>query len=138
MTRCVSLSAGRHHHYRIWSPKQLTFPRSTRLLYLLLICPVSQTTECRRRRAEMPSYDNADEDVFGGSGSQFLSPSATSPRRSPSRQSMNARNASPSFASNMAHNSESNSANGQHSLAHELAVALMPEPSAGSKLLAED
>lgn len=137
MTRCVSLSAGRHH-YRIWSPKQLTFPRSTRLLYLLLICPVSQTTECRRRRAEMPSYDNADEDVFGGSGSQFLSPSATSPRRSPSRQSMNARNASPSFASNMAHNSESNSANGQHSLAHELAVALMPEPSAGSKLLAEE
>lgn len=27
---------------------------------------------------------------------------------------------------------------GQHSLAHELAVALMPEPSAGSKLLAEE
>lgn len=33
---------------------------------------------------------------------------------------------------------DDDAANGRHSLAHELAVALMPEPSAGSKLLAEE
>ncbi|THH30100.1 hypothetical protein EUX98_g4077 [Antrodiella citrinella] len=33
---------------------------------------------------------------------------------------------------------EDDTANGRHSLAHELAVALLPEPSAGSKLLAEE
>ena len=86
----------------------------------------------------MPTYDKEVENMFGGSRSQFLSPSATSPRKTPSRHSLNPRNTSPSFASNVAHSCESNTANGQHSLAHELAVALMPEPSAGSKLLAED
>ena len=85
----------------------------------------------------MPTFNEV-EDVFGRSDPRFLSPSATSPRKSPSRPSLNARNTSTSFASNMAHSNESNTANGQHSLAHELAVALMPEPSAGSKLLAED
>lgn len=38
----------------------------------------------------------------------------------------------------MPHNGDASAGNGQHSLAHELAVALMPEPSAGSKLLAEE
>ncbi|KAF8074919.1 hypothetical protein FPV67DRAFT_1559541 [Lyophyllum atratum] len=33
---------------------------------------------------------------------------------------------------------DDDAANGRHSLAHELAVAMMPEPSAGSRLLAEE
>jgi hypothetical protein len=41
-------------------------------------------------------------------------------------------------SSNLALAIDDDAANGRHSLAHELAVALMPEPSAGSKLLAEE
>lgn len=86
----------------------------------------------------MSQYD--DDDVYGSS-SQFLSPSSSSPRRSPSRQSVKPRRSTASLrgSSSLAHAMDDFAAtNGQHSLAHELAVALMPEPSAGSKLLAEE
>jgi hypothetical protein len=89
----------------------------------------------------MPSVDNLDGDIFGLSGTRFLSPSASSsPRKSPSRQSINARRSTASLRGslNLPHGADGNVANGQHSLAHELAVALMPEPSEGSKLLAEE
>src|ERR1700733_14440742 len=79
----------------------------------------------------MPSLAN--DDVFGASSSHFLSPPSSSLRKTPSRPRSSA-----SLRSNLAHGGESNAANGQHSLAHELAVALMPEPIAGSKLLAEE
>lgn len=88
----------------------------------------------------MPSIDN-DDDVFG---SRYLSPnSGSSPRKSPSRQSLslNGRKSSTSLRggpSSLADSLGDDAANGRHSLAHELAAALLPEPSAGSKLLAEE
>ncbi|TFK74968.1 hypothetical protein BDN72DRAFT_832670 [Pluteus cervinus] len=85
----------------------------------------------------MPSYDN-DDDVFD---SHYLSAqSSTQSRKSPARPSINNRrsNASLRSSSSLGHDLDDEGANGRHSLAHELAVALMPEPSAGSKLLAEE
>ncbi|KAF5377796.1 hypothetical protein D9757_008092 [Collybiopsis confluens] len=86
------------------------------------------------------AYDNSD--VFSSSSSQFLSASSSaSPRRSPSRQSLHSRRSaaslrpSSSLAQSMDHQDAGNS---RFSLAHELAAALMPEPSAGSRLLAEE
>lgn len=86
----------------------------------------------------MPSYDTLESgDVFGASSSRFLAPSV--PRKQPSKQNINARRSSASLrGSSLAQSLEDDTANGRHSLAHELAVALMPEPSAGSKLLAEE
>lgn len=72
---------------------------------------------------------------------QFLSPAIPSLRKSPSRhQHLNTRRSSASLRAldsdlSVAVNGNGN---GRHSLAHELAVALMPEPSTGSKLLAEE
>ena len=66
------------------------------------------------------SYDPYEED------SRFLSAPSSSPRKSPSRQSL-ARN-----------RSNASLRGGTSSLAHELAAALLPEPTAGSKLLAEE
>ncbi|KAH9849957.1 hypothetical protein C2E23DRAFT_345438 [Lenzites betulinus] len=88
----------------------------------------------------MPSIDN-DDDVFG---SRYLSAGSTSaPRKSPSKQnlSLNGRRSSSSLrGSSLADALGGDDAvNGRHhSLAHELAAALLPEPSAGSKLLAEE
>ncbi|KAI0664292.1 hypothetical protein C8Q70DRAFT_1041949 [Cubamyces menziesii] len=86
----------------------------------------------------MPSIDN-DDDVFG---SRYLSAGSTSaPRKSPSKQnlSLNGRKSSASLrGSSLADALGDDPANGRHSLAHELAAALLPEPSAGSKLLAEE
>ncbi|KAI0773304.1 hypothetical protein BD413DRAFT_472877 [Trametes elegans] len=87
----------------------------------------------------MPSLDN-DEDVFNA---RYLSAGSTSgPRKSPSRQSLNlnGRKSSaslrgPSLADALG---DESSSNGRHSLAHELAAALLPEPSVSSKLLAEE
>lgn len=77
----------------------------------------------------MPTLAN--DDVFSGTHSHFLSPpSSSSPRKTPSRPRSSA---SLRGSSNSAHPGD-----GQHSLAHELAVALMPEPTSGSKLLAEE
>ncbi|KDR80616.1 hypothetical protein GALMADRAFT_240955 [Galerina marginata CBS 339.88] len=87
----------------------------------------------------MPHY-HPDDEVFP-SNSRFLAPSASSARKSPSRQNLNARRSTASLRapSTLTHDIDDNSAGGRHhSLAHELAVALMPEPSAGSKLLAEE
>jgi hypothetical protein len=85
----------------------------------------------------MQHYD-AQDDIFA-SNSHYLSPSSSSPRKSPTRQSINNRRSNSSLrGSNLAHAIDDDQANGRHSLAHELAVALMPEPSAGSKLLAEE
>jgi len=73
--------------------------------------------------------------------SHLLAASSSKPRtKSLSRQSnLSIRSTpSPRTPSNLASVIDSDSLNGHHhSLAHELAVALMPEPSAGSKLLAE-
>ncbi|KAG7443590.1 uncharacterized protein BT62DRAFT_934826 [Guyanagaster necrorhizus] len=80
-------------------------------------------------------------DVFGSS-SQFLSPPKPKAlyRKSPSRQSLNPRRSTASLrsTSNLAHAMDDDTSNSRYSLAHELAVALMPEPSAGSMLLAEE
>ncbi|KAJ7576920.1 hypothetical protein C8J56DRAFT_971936 [Mycena floridula] len=89
----------------------------------------------------MGNHDEA-EDMLS-SNSQFLSASTSSPRRSPSRQSLKPRRSTASLrgggSSSLAAMADDFSvATGQHSLAHELAAALMPEPSAGSKLLAEE
>ena len=90
----------------------------------------------------MPHFDPSN-DVYA-SNSHFLSPSAsTSARKSPSRQNLKARRSAASLRpSSLAHalNIDNDDApNGHHhSLAHELALALTPEPSTGSKLLAEE
>ena len=81
----------------------------------------------------MPSYDER-VDVYAPSRSHFLLPSPSPLRTAVIKN----RRSSTSLRvpSNLV--SEEESANGRHSLAHELAVALMPEPSPGSKLLAEE
>ncbi|KAI0258929.1 hypothetical protein BC834DRAFT_908971 [Gloeopeniophorella convolvens] len=66
------------------------------------------------------SHDLYEED------SRFLSPSSSSPRKSPSKQTLTRNRSNASLRG------------GTSSLAHELAVALLPEPTAGSKLLAEE
>jgi hypothetical protein len=80
----------------------------------------------------MQNYATVDSTI----DSHFLLPS---PRKSPSRPSISNRQSNSSLrASNLANGEDDDAANGRHSLAHELAVALMPEPSAGTKLLAEE
>ncbi|KAH9967550.1 hypothetical protein BC827DRAFT_1123252 [Russula dissimulans] len=66
------------------------------------------------------SYDSYEED------SRFLSAPSSSPRKSPSKHSLSRNRSNASLRG------------GTSSLAHELAVALLPEPTAGSKLLAEE
>ena len=89
----------------------------------------------------MPHYVPQDDDF--ATNSHFLAASTSKPRKSLSRQgNPNRRSAAspPRTPSNLASViEEDDSLNGHHhSLAHELAVALMPEPSAGSMLLAEE
>lgn len=80
----------------------------------------------------MQNYATVDSAI----DSHFLLPS---PRKSSSRQSITNRQSNSSLrASNLTNVEDDDAANGRHSLAHELAVALMPEPSAGTKLLAEE
>jgi len=67
------------------------------------------------------SYDLYEED------SHFLSPSSSTPKRSPPSKHTLSRN-----------RSSTSLRGGASSLAHELAVALLPEPTASSKLLAEE
>ena len=67
------------------------------------------------------SYDLYDEDP------RFLSAPSSSPRKSSPKHNTLARN-----------RSNASLRGGTSSLAHELAVALLPEPTAGSKLLAEE
>ncbi|KAG5652052.1 hypothetical protein H0H81_006472 [Sphagnurus paluster] len=74
-------------------------------------------------------YDAQDNDY--NQNSHFLS---TSSRKSPTRSNVKQRKSSSSLRAP----ADDDAANGRHSLAHELAVALMPEPSAGSRLLAEE
>ncbi|KAH9832587.1 uncharacterized protein C8Q71DRAFT_777211 [Rhodofomes roseus] len=87
-----------------------------------------------------PSVDH--DDSHGATSSRFLSAGSSTPRKSPSRQSLslNGRKSSTSLraGSSLADALGDEGATGRHSLAHELAVALMPEPSAGSMLLAEE
>ncbi|KAH9976080.1 hypothetical protein BJV74DRAFT_781880 [Russula compacta] len=66
------------------------------------------------------SYDPYEED------SRFLSAPSSSPRKSPSKQSLSRNRSNASLRG------------GTSSLAHELAAALLPEPTTGSKLLAEE
>ena len=67
------------------------------------------------------SYGLYEEDTH------FLSPSSSTPKKSPSSKHTLSRN-----------RSNTSLRGGASSLAHELAVALLPEPTAGSKLLAEE
>ncbi len=87
----------------------------------------------------MPSIDN-DDDLFS---SRYLSAkTGPTPHKSPSRQTLtlNGRKSSASLRGppSLADALGDDAGNGRHSLAHELAAALLPEPSAGSKLLAEE
>ena len=87
----------------------------------------------------MPHYIPEDDDF--STNSHFLAESTSKHRKWLSRQSNPNRRAtaSPRTSSSLANVIEEDSLNRlHHSLAHELAVALMPEPSAGSKLLAEE
>ncbi|TFK51879.1 hypothetical protein OE88DRAFT_1658561 [Heliocybe sulcata] len=90
----------------------------------------------------MSGLDNSDDGGFSTSTSRMSHANTLSLRRSPSRQSIlpprsaTSLRASSSLAQVMGEDAAGG--NGRHSLAHELAVALMPEPSAGSKLLAEE
>ncbi|KAG5647523.1 hypothetical protein DXG03_009460 [Asterophora parasitica] len=77
---------------------------------------------------------DAQDDVYA-QNSHFLS---ASPRKSPTRQNVKNRKSSSSLRGPGTLVVDDDAANGRHSLAHELAVALMPEPSAGSRLLAEE
>lgn len=90
----------------------------------------------------MPTRFGDDET---GSGSSFLSPHSHSqaPRRVPSKQnlSLNGRRSNASLRSTSLAQvmDDSTSPSGaKHSLAHELAFALLPEPSKNSKALAEE
>ena len=88
----------------------------------------------------MPTRYGDDEP---GSNSSFLSPHShtQAPRRIPSKQSLNGRRSNSSLRTSPLAQSIDDSispSSAKHSLAHELAVALLPEPSKSSKLLAEE
>lgn len=104
----------------------------------------------------MAHYTGQDDLFAAPHSSRFLAPTKPVSRRS-SRQDITQRKSSSSLRapSSLAHalnvpgsadetsagtslNGAANGGGRQHSLAHELAFALMPEPSAGSKLLAEE
>ncbi|EIW79146.1 hypothetical protein CONPUDRAFT_166937 [Coniophora puteana RWD-64-598 SS2] len=72
-----------------------------------------------------------DDDAFSSNSSRYLS--APAPKKQPSRSGL--RSHQPATSSPLSHGMADS---GAHSLAHELAAALMPEPSSGSKLLAEE
>ena len=83
------------------------------------------------------------DDGEPGSNSTFLSPHSHSqaPRRIPSKQSLNGRRSNASLRANslaQAIDDSTSPSSTKYSLAHELAVALLPEPSKGSKMLAEE
>ncbi|KLO19072.1 hypothetical protein SCHPADRAFT_899176 [Schizopora paradoxa] len=82
-----------------------------------------------------------EDDVFGNGGSNFLSPSPNKhSRKSPSKlKGMKAQRSSSSLrpGSNFGSSLEDEGGDGMHSLAHELAAALMPGPSAGQMLADE-
>ena len=85
------------------------------------------------------SYHDEDDEIFNKP--KLLAPSRLGPRRSPSRQTINGRRspAAPLRPSALSQELiDDDAANGRYSLAHELAVALMPEPSSGQKMLAEE
>lgn len=86
----------------------------------------------------MAYHDVDDDEIF--SNPKLLSPTRLGPRRTPSRQIINGRRSSATLRPSTLSQSivDDDAANGRHSLAHELAVALMPEPSAGQKMLAEE
>lgn len=81
---------------------------------------------------------------YGSKGDPFINShfsTSSSSRNSPSRQSISNRRSTaslrpPSAIPNVVDDEPPNGRH--HSLAHELAVALMPEPSSGSKLLADE
>ncbi|KAF9531686.1 hypothetical protein CPB83DRAFT_848556 [Crepidotus variabilis] len=84
----------------------------------------------------MPHYASQ-EDAFS-SNSHFLSPGIQGSRKA---QNISTRKSSASLRPPPSMDLDDDDAGGagrHHSLAHELAVALMPEPSVGSKLLAEE
>ena len=88
----------------------------------------------------MPARYHDDEP---GPNPSFLSPHSHSqaPRRIPSKQNLNARRSNPSLRANglaQAMDDSTTPSSAKHSLAHELAAALLPEPSMGSTLLAEE
>ncbi|KAI0339659.1 hypothetical protein BDW22DRAFT_1361234 [Trametopsis cervina] len=77
-----------------------------------------------------------DDDVFSGSSSRIGTTSKKAPsRRTPSASGQ--RSPSSTRGTSLADSFGDDEASGRHSLAHELAYALMPE-SGGSKLLAEE
>jgi hypothetical protein len=122
----------RHKHsYPLW-PVSATRKPSLSVLSFVVSRTTTSTSGSRIPNllcSTMQKYPAVDD-------SHFLLPSS---RKSPSRQSISNRQSSSSLrASNLSHAEDGDAANGRHSLAHELAVALMPEPSAGSKLLAEE
>ena len=90
--------------------------------------------------SDMPKrYD----DNGAGPNSSFLSPHPHSqaPRRIPSKQSLNSRRSNASLRTNglaQAIDDSASPSNAKHSLAHELAAALLPEPSKSSKSFAEE
>ena len=91
----------------------------------------------------MTLYEETEEDVFGSSGSSLYPPSKRRPRKVSSKHSMNGLNgrrssASLRVSSNLVQEETEDAANSRHSLAHELAFALMPEPNVGSKSLAAE
>ncbi|KAH8111036.1 hypothetical protein DFH11DRAFT_1616663 [Phellopilus nigrolimitatus] len=84
------------------------------------------------------SYEN-DDDVYANGNTGFLAPSRSGARRT-SGHSVKGRKSTTSLrgGSSLAQAMDYDTGPGMHSLAHELAVALMPEPSAGSKMLQEE
>ena len=83
-----------------------------------------------------------EDDLFGGGNSNHLAPSPNKhSRKTPSKlNGVKAQRSSSSLrpASSFAPPMDSDGGDGRHSLAHELAAALMPEPSSGQMLLAEE
>ncbi|KAF8637603.1 hypothetical protein AX17_002672 [Amanita inopinata Kibby_2008] len=83
----------------------------------------------------MPLYDLSDDAAFASSNQYHV-------RRPSSRTAhLSSRKSSATLRKPLTldkGDDDNDTANGGRSLAHELAVALMPEPSAGSKLLAEE
>lgn len=85
------------------------------------------------------SFNNEDN-IFEDGGTQYLSAPRVGSRRAFTKQGVKGRKSSASLrgGSSLVQALDEDTGHGMHSLAHELAFALMPEPSAGSKMLQEE
>ncbi|THH09923.1 hypothetical protein EW145_g1683 [Phellinidium pouzarii] len=124
---------------RFGSGRSVTSVRES-LLSTRYIGHWSSTTEGLTRLSISKMSYQDEEDAYVNGNLDFLNPARSGMRRVSSGQSVKGRKSSTSLRGgpSLAQTLDDDAGHGMHSLAHELAVALMPEPSTDSKMLQEE